>query len=273
MGIGHAVVATSMVLTATGMADPTPGAALAPPAGYGLVWQDEFDGDSPAPDRWKHDTARNRAGWYNREQQYYASAGRNAWLENGKLVIEARYEPAGLSHFRDWGGQRYSSARLTTRGRASWHRGFFEVRAKMPCARGAWPAIWLFPDGARGAWEGGEIDLAELVGHHPGTVFQTVHTAQANPRHGVQVQSAAEINGCGQFHDYQLLWTKDRIVMGVDGHAYLETPSDQFDRRMSLILNVAVGGTWGGQRGIDDPAFPVRMEVDHVRIWQEGART
>lgn len=257
-----------------GTPDPADHAPLAPPPGYALVWQDEFDGTGhPSPDRWKHDTTRNRAGWYNQEQQYYTSAGSNAWLEGGILFIEARSEQEKLRHLRDWGGQRYSSARLTTQGNAGWRRGFFEVRAKLPCARGVWPAIWLLPDGAQGNWDGGEIDLAELVGHQPDTVFQTLHTPKANFHNGGQAQAAMLTDACGQFHDYQLLWTKERLVLGIDGQICLEAPADHFDRRMSLILNVAIGGTWGGQMGIDDAALPVRMEVDHVRVWQESAST
>lgn len=264
---------TALAILATGESESAMSAELAPPPGYALVWQDEFDGAGPSPDNWKHDTSRNRAGWYNQELQYYASAGKNAWLEAGKLVIEARYERAGLSHLRDWGGQQYSSARITTQGRAGWLHGFFEVRAKLPCAKGAWPAIWLLPDGAGGNWAGGEIDLAELVGHQPDTVFQTLHTSQANHRNGGQTQAAVTIDACRQFHDYQLLWTRDRVVLGIDGRAQMTAPSDHFDRPMSMILNIAIGGTWGGKMGIDDAALPARMEVEHVRVWQERART
>ena len=116
------------------------------PAGYQLVWADEFEGGPlPAPARWAYDTHRNRQGWYNDEQQYYAAErADNARVEGGRLVITARRE--NTAAFADGGGQGYTSARLFTKGRASWTYGFFEIRAKLPCGRGTWPAVWTLAD-------------------------------------------------------------------------------------------------------------------------------
>jgi beta-glucanase (GH16 family) len=243
---------------------------LGAPANYTLVWADEFERDGlPSRDRWVHDTSRNRSGWYNRELQYYArERPRNARIVGGRLIIEAHREDLAQVRLRDWGGQQFSSARLTTRGKAQWNGGYFEIRARMPCARGAWPAIWLLPDTHRGNWVEGEIDIAEFVGHQPGQVHHAVHTRERNFRRGNHERSSTPLDACGAFHTYQLLWTEREIVIGVDGARALVTSSAPFNRPMSLILNVAVGGTWGGAEGIDVGAFPARMEVDYVRVWQ-----
>lgn len=250
---------------------PETGAALARPADYALVWQDEFyDGEQLVRDRWSFDTDRNRAGWYNGELQYY-SDGRdeNARLEGGRLLLEARVEDLSALGLADWGGQRYSSARLTTRGAAAWRHGFFEIRAKMPCARGIWPALWLHPEHQSGQWDGGEIDIAEVVGHEPHLVHHSVQTVEHNFRRGNHLGATTRIPACGRFHDYQLHWTKDHVVIGVDGRVSFSTVAEPFDRPMILIMNVAVGGDWAGKHGIDDSGFPQRMEIEWVRVWQK----
>ena len=110
-------------------------------AGWTLVWSDEFStAGLPDATRWDYDTDRNRTGWFNGELQYYARERlENAKVEGGSLVITARRE--NLTSASDYGGQNYTSARLVTRGKAAWKYGFFEVRAKLPCGGGAWPAI------------------------------------------------------------------------------------------------------------------------------------
>ena len=133
------------------------------PADYSLVWADEFDKDGlPDPKNWVYDTEANRSGWYNNELQYYAVERlENSRISAGNLVITARKEK--LESASDYGGQQYSSARLITRGKASWTYGFFDVRAKLPCGAGTWPAIWML--GTAGAWPAaGEIDIMEQVG-------------------------------------------------------------------------------------------------------------
>ena len=122
-------------------------------AGMRLVWNDEFEAPGlPDASKWVHDTSRNRDGWYNNELQYYADRRlENARVENGRLLITARRER--LSSAPDFGGQNYTSARLITRGLASWTYGHFEVRARLPCGLGTWPAIWMLPEDDRyGSW-------------------------------------------------------------------------------------------------------------------------
>ena len=243
------------------------------PAGYTLVWSDEFDAEGlPDARHWVADTDRNRAGWYNNELQYY-SAGRreNAVVRDGRLVITARLE--ALATAPDWGGQRYTSARLITRGLAQWTYGYFEVRAKMPCGVGTWPAIWMLGSGGR--WpQDGELDILEHSGRDPGRVFSTVHTAAGSGGNG-RSAGRALATACTQFHDYQMHWTRDAIEFGVDGAVHLRYPNPgsgsaawPFDAPQFMILNIAIGGDLGGP--VDDTIFPVAMEVEHVRVYQAG---
>jgi beta-glucanase (GH16 family) len=249
------------------------------PPGYTKVFADEFDGAALDLGNWRFDTERNAQGWYNQERQYYsANRPENARIENGRLVIEARAETLDKARFPDWGGQRYTSARIIGQGRHSWTYGFFEVRAKLPCGRGTWPAIWLLPEDSSVKWpDGGEIDIMEHVGFEPGKVHQTIHTAAANFSSGTQLTKSFDLpTACTSFHRYQLLWTPTFLVMGVDDAPKFMVRREKtdrkhwpFDKPMHLLLNIAVGGTWGGQRGIDAKAFPARMDVDYVRVYQK----
>jgi beta-glucanase (GH16 family) len=261
-------------------AAPSPAAALVPNtaiAGWNLVWSDEFNTDGlPDTNKWDYDTDRNRLGWYNGELQYYArSRLENAKVEGGSLVITARRE--NLSTAADYGGQNYTSARLVTRGKASWTYGFVEVRAKLPCGGGTWPAIWTLGTGGR--WpEDGEIDLMEQTGANKGQVLGTIHTRAYNYSNGSlgvgQGSSRNVSDACTAFHKYQLTWDANAIVIGVDGTNYFtytksvgaNTDRWPFDNPQYLLLNLAVGGSLGGT--VDNASFPNRMEVDYVRVYQ-----
>ncbi|WP_294173806.1 glycoside hydrolase family 16 protein [uncultured Sphingomonas sp.] len=245
---------------------------LRAPAGA-PAFADEFSGRRINASRWRYDTSRNAAGWHNNERQYYSAArAENARIERGALVIEARRELL-KARFADWGGQAYSSARLVTRQPLGY--GFYEVRAKVPCGRGAWPAIWLLP--ADGKWpDAGEIDIMEMVGWDPNVIHGTLHSGAFNHAKGTQRGAQKRVpTSCSAFHRYQLDWQPDAITVGVDGRAFFRVLNDQpggaaawpFTRPYQLILNLAVGGDWGGQKGIDDKAFPQRMTVDYVRHW------
>lgn len=255
-------------------------AVLSVPAGYDLVWADEFETDGlPDAARWGYDTYRNTEGWYNDERQYYSAARpENARLEGGHLIIEARREPVPEPVFPDTGGQDYTSARLLTKGLAAWQYGYFEIRAQLPCGRGLWPAIWTLPEGG-GKWpDDGEIDIMEYVGWNPNAFHATVHTRDNNHTLGTQFGASFEsATACGAFHTHSLLWTEDEIRVAVDGVPYFHYPRGDkaygewpFDQPHHLILNIAVGG-WGGQQGIDEDAFPARMLVDYVRVYQNAA--
>lgn len=250
-------------------------ASLGVPAGYRLVWADEFGRNGlPDPAKWAYDTGMNKAGWHNRELQYYSGPrAENAVVKNGRLVITARKE--ALSSAPDWGGQRYTSTRLVTLGKRDWTYGFFEIRAKLPCGKGTWPAIWML--NSKLDWPaGGELDIMEHIGHEPGRVFSTAHTAAG---HGGKGGGAATLvpDACSAFHNYQMHWTPEHVRFGIDGKLHYQYPNlgrgaDQwpFDAPQFLILNIAIGGDLGG--AVDDGIFPVAMEVDHVRVYQQRRR-
>ena len=250
-------------------------AMLTLPDDYRLVWQDEFDtGELPDPRRWAYDTHRNRQGWYNGEAQYYArNRPRNVRLEDGKLIVEAHAERLNRADHPDWGGQDFTSGRLVTRGRESWRQGFFEVRARLPCGRGTWPALWLLPERETGRWQGGEVDIAEHVGAQPGVVHHSVQTPDRNFRSGNQRSGTTAVpDACTAFHRYQLHWTDTWIRIGVDDRVGLSVRVADLGIRlgtpMFLIVNLAIGGHWGGAQGVDAAALPARLEVDYVRVYQ-----
>ena len=245
-----------------------------------MVWSDEFNVDGlPDASKWSYDIEHNRAGWFNNEKQYYA-ANRltNSSVQNGLLTITARKE--SLSAAPDYGNQAYTSARLITRGKASWQYGFYEVRAKLPCSLGTWPAIWMLGTGGR--WpEDGEIDIMEQKGFSAAEktlVSGAIHTKGYNYVGGAfgvgQGASTTVANACSSFHNYQLTWSVEKIVMGVDGTPYFEfvNPKDgnvdkwPFNNPQFMILNLAVGGDLGG----NVPANFIfdQMVVDYVRVYQ-----
>ena len=247
----------------------TPASAQVP-AGYSLVWSDEFDrAGQPDPAKWIADTQFNKTGWFNDERQYYA-AGRpeNARIEDGRLIITARRET--LSKARDFGGQQYTSARLITRGKAEWTYGYFEIRAKLPCGQGTWPAIWTL---GNGDWpDAGEIDIMEQVGAKPDELLGTIHNrgTAGTPGDGSRIHYPGM---CDAFHTYTLDWTPAALKIAVDGtpvHIYTKAGKSAagwpFDKPQYLILNLAVGGVLGGK--VDDTIFPRRFEVDYVRVYQ-----
>jgi beta-glucanase (GH16 family) len=265
---------TAGVTPAKQGASPAPVQAGARPAHWKLVWSDEFNTDGlPDPAKWSYDTERNKEGWHNQELQYYAHARpENSRVENGRLIIQARKER--LAQAADYGGQAYTSARLITRDKQSWTYGFIEVRAKLPCGLGTWPAIWML--GTSGSWpQMGEIDIMEHVGRKKGEVLGTVHTGAYN--HAINTHKGATImvpDACDAFHNYQLTWTADQIAIGVDDKVFFTFANAKdgdkakwpFSDPQYLLLNVAVGGTLGGP--VDDHIFPVQMEVDYVRVYQ-----
>ncbi|MEO0907893.1 MAG: glycoside hydrolase family 16 protein [Pseudomonadota bacterium] len=264
---------------------PAPAASPAPephrpPPGYELVFADEFNtGTQPDPDNWFYDDHRNAQGWYNNELQYYAVNRReNARIENGALIIEARKEDLSSARLNDFGGQEYTSARLTTQRRSAWTYGFFEVRAKLPCGRGTWPAIWMLPEDESITWpNGGEIDIMEHVGYEPGVIHHSVHTKAFNFSRGTQKTTSHDVpTACDRFHRYQLLWREDLLVFAVDDAPRFAFRKERdgnarwpFDQDMHLLLNIAVGGDWGGRKGVDDDRFPQAMIIDHVRVYQK----
>lgn len=244
------------------------------PAGnYQLVWADEFDYTGlPDSSKWSYDTVGNAYGWGNNELQYY-TRGRieNARVENGLLMLTALRE--------EMAGRNYTSARLITKGKGDWLYGRVEVRALLPTGRGIWPAIWMLPtDWEYGGWpDSGEIDIMENVGFDPDTIVASAHTKTYNHVAGTQKNAKIFIPDCSDtFHVYALEWEPQQYRVYVDDKHYFTFKNEgtgpgewPFDKRFHLLLNVAVGGNWGGQQGINDTIFPQSMQVDYVRVYQK----
>ena len=241
------------------------------PPGKTLVWADEFAVDGlPDTSRWAYDVG--SWGWGNAELQHYTAArAENARVEDGRLVVEA--------HRERYDSMDYSSARLVTRGKADWTYGYLEARVKLPTGRGTWPAVWMLGDDiAEVGWPMcGEIDIMEHVGYAPDSLYGTVHTAAYNHVRGTQMGRAIEVPGIEDgFHVYAIDWDAERIAWHLDGEEYhrFERPDGAgleewpFDAPQHLLVNLAVGGNWGGRHGVDTSVWPQRMEVDWVRVWQ-----
>jgi beta-glucanase (GH16 family) len=243
--------------------------------GQKLVWSDEFDyAQEPDTVKWSYDLGDgcpNICGWGNREAEYYAKGIKNARLENGRLIIEA--------HKDSLGGKAYTSARLVSKLKGDWLYGRIEVKAKLPRGKGTWPAIWMLPtDWKYGGWPAsGEIDIMEHVGFDAGVVHGTIHTESYN--HLKQTQKEGKVvvaNAQDAFHVYAINWTANKIDFLLDEKIYYSVNKGEkdtftewpFDQRFHLILNIAVGGNWGGMQGIDETIWPQRMEVEYVRVYQ-----
>lgn len=237
--------------------------------GMKLVWADEFnEAGMPDTTKWGYEVGNVR----NREWQYYTYARpENVQVADGMLTITAR---------KDDGFQfsRYTSASLTTRETFQFTYGKVVVRAKIPTGRGTWPAIWMLGKNIEQVgWPTcGEIDIMENVGFDPQRLHFTIHTEKFNHMAGTQstgtILAEAPWN---DFHEYAMTWTKDRIEFFFDGqktHEFVNNGGGveawPFDAPMFLILNLAIGGTWGGQQGVDDGIFPAAFQIDYVRVYQ-----
>ncbi|HEY6915853.1 MAG TPA: glycoside hydrolase family 16 protein [Paludibacter sp.] len=239
---------------------------------WNLVWDDEFDYIGlPDPVKWSFETAGNKTGWGNNEDQHYTDKdSTNAWVSNGVLTITARKVKMGR--------KKYTSARLNSQGKGDWLYGRFEVRAKLPTGRGTWPAIWMLStDWAYGGWpESGELDIMENVGFMPDTLVFSAHTKAYN--HIMHTQKTKRILYYGTsdaYHVYAMEWEKEQIRFYVDDYLTLTVNNEHktfaewpFDRPFHLILNLAIGGFWGGEKGIDNSIFPCRFDIDYVRVYQ-----
>jgi hypothetical protein len=189
-------------------------------------------------------------------------------VHDGKLTIKA------VKSSGSW-----TSARLVTKGKGDWLYGRIEVKAKLPEGVGTWPAIWMLPtDWEYGGWPAsGEIDIMEHVGYDFGTVHGTIHTEAFNHSIGTQLGKSVEVeNVSTQFHVYAIDWTEDEIIWYVDGDEFcrIENPKKTykewpFDKRFHLLLNIAIGGDWGGAQGVDPNLDEATMEIDYVKVFQK----
>lgn len=242
---------------------------------YELVWADEFDGTSLNTDNWTIEVNGNGGG--NNELQYYTDRSENIRVADGMLTIEARKE--------EYLGKQYTSGRIVTKNKKDFAYGKVEARIKVPSGRGTWPALWML---GYGSWPAaGEIDFMEHVGYEPDIIHCALHTANKNGMNGKNFKASQTLSGpvADEFRTLTMEWVEnefmgfDRIHIYVDGvktTTFGETTQLQesgdwpFNDDFFFIINLAIGGGWGGVQGVDDSMFdvPVLYQVDYVRVYQ-----
>ena len=245
-----------------------------------LVWSDDFDQENIDDQKWTK--LRWRPGWVNNEDQAYTNRDTNIFTRDGKLVIRALIEPGYVDN--DYTGSEYNadftSGRLNTAGKHSWVYGKFDIRAKLPNGKGSWPAIWMLGDNiSTDGWPHcGEIDIMEHVGYEEGNIHGSIHTTDYNHMNDTQKSGNIDISTVADsFHLYSLEWDSTYLRFSVDNQPYFfiynDSNGDQdkwpFNLNHYLILNLAIGGDWGGVQGINQNAFPMEMEVDYVRVYKK----
>jgi len=239
--------------------------------GYVLRWEDTFDADG-AVNSAEWNVVNKGGGFGNQELQFYTNRAENSWVSDGTLKIKAMAE--------SYQGNQYTSAKLETK--KEWLYGKFSVRSRIPgTARGTWPAHWMMPrDSEYGIWpKSGELDIMEHLGYDPDVVHATVHTQAYN--HLIGTERGSKTNTTvTDWHTYTMEWTPNITRFALDGEVYhvfrnsMDGNTDEwpFDKAFYLILNMAVGGTWGGAQGVDAAAFQTAegqvLEVDWVRVEQ-----
>ena len=238
--------------------------------GMQLVWSDEFNYNGlPDSSKWNYDVGGH--GWGNNEKQFYTHADTmNAIVKNGTLSVIARKEKHGENN--------YTSARLLTKGKAEWTYGRVEINAKLPAGLGLWPAGWMLGSNvAKTGWpDCGEIDIMEHVGYKKDSVFGTVHTAAYNHVKGTQKGTTTFIKDpYTQFHKFAIDWNAERMDFSLDDKVFFHFDNEHktsaewpFDKPFFLLLNMAIGGNFGGAKGVDDSVFPATFEIDYVRVFQ-----
>jgi beta-glucanase (GH16 family) len=266
MKIAARLILLSLLLAACG-APATPASTPIPiPAGWKLVWHDEFDGSAIDRSSWTYDIG--GGGWGNGEAEYYTSRPENARVENGLLVVEARQEK--------YEGSYYTSARLKTQGLRAFQYGRIEARLKVPRGAGLWPAFWMLgSDFDATNWpDCGEVDIMEHVGREPDLIMGTAHGPGYSGALGLGQWNRQEYDIADDFHTYAVEWQPDRIDWYYDGAKYFTlTRADVGDRKwvfdhpFFIILNLAAGGTLGGVIGLDT-TFPAQLQVDYVRAFE-----
>ena len=237
-------------------------AYTAVPAGYHLVWSDEFEGGSIDGSKWVYDIG--GGGWGNNEYEYYTNRGQNSYVQNSILHIKAIKE--------SFEGKEYTSARMKTKGKFEFQYGYVEAKIALPRGGGIWPAFWMLGNNIDSVnWPTcGEIDILEAI-NTENKVYSTCHwDANGHSQYGTN-SGTFDIT---QFHTYYLYWDKDYIRAGVDGNQHYEIlikdgtgGTQALHGRFFFLLNVAVGGNWPGFE-IDNGQFPTEMQVDYIRVYQ-----
>ena len=265
-----------MVLAVVGLFGPVVNRAS---AGWQLTWSDEFDGNAVNTGNWGFDigTGPPFPGWGNNELEYYTSRTNNVFVSGGLLHIVARAE--------SYNGSSYTSAKLKTSGLFSQTYGRFEFYAKLPTGQGYWPALWMMPqDSVYGGWaSSGEIDVMENRGSDRTRVLGTIHYGDTWPNNVHSSGPSFQFTGgdsVTNFHLYALEWDTNAIRWYVDNQLY-ETQTSwwssggpypaPFDQRFYIIMNLAVGGNFGGNPD-GTAVFPGEMLVDYVRAYSRDGQ-
>ena len=230
------------------------------------AWGDEFSySGTPDTSKWTYDLG--GGGWGNSELEYYTNSLSNVSVANGLLTITARKE--------NMGGMNYTSARMVSKGSGNLLYGRIEVRAKLPSGTGTWPAIWTLPNNyVYGNWpNSGEVDIMEMVGFDPNNVHFSAH----NQLYFAGTAKTSTMNiptASTDFHLYREDWTPyairgyyDDVLVFTYVNEGKGSPAWPYDQKFHLLMNIAVGGSWGGTKGVDDSAFPTTMQVDYVRFY------
>jgi beta-glucanase (GH16 family) len=262
----------------------TPRSAVA--ATTDTTWSDEFIGRAgTAPDRrkWGYNTGGGTNGWGNKELQSYTTSTQNAALDGaGHLVVTARKAAPGSTARCWYGACRYTSARLLTLSRFGQKYGHVEARLKVPAGAGLWPAFWMLDTNVNAASNpaSAEIDIMEHVGSEPQVVYGSLHgsrgAAQLHTCASYRLPSRASY--ASGFHVFSVDWDARHVTFSVDNHPYttrLRATSGSawtFDQPMFLVLNLAVGGSWGGTPAAAT-RFPSTLVVDYVRVRTSATST
>ena len=238
--------------------------------GYEKVWQDEFSGTTLDASSWGFDVG--GSGWGNNELQYYTNnRPENIYLDNGKLVIQAKKE--------SFSGREYTSSRILTKGKREFTFGRVDIRAKLPVAKGLWPALWMLGKKIdQTSWPAcGEIDIMELVGLNANKVYGTMHWGASTATHQSFGTNYALPSGtyADKFHVYSIVWELDKIEIFMDDISYVKFDKSKvgaaaypFNEPFFFIFNVAVGGDWPGSPDAST-VFPQQMVVDYVRVFKK----
>ncbi|MFK7807230.1 MAG: family 16 glycosylhydrolase [Saprospiraceae bacterium] len=228
-----------------------------------LTWSDEFEVDgAPNPEFWNYDLGTGDNGWGNNESQTYTDSPENVIVEDGVLKITAIAE--------ELNGSSYTSSRIQTYQKFEFTYGRVEARAKLPTGGGTWPAIWtLGADFETNIWPAaGEIDIMEHVGNQQDQIFGTTHDPSAFAGNARSVETTVP-GASDDFHVYAMEWTPTEISFFVDDVMFGSVSNDSsrpFDKDFFFIMNVAMGGTFGG--AIDPSFTSSTMEVDYIRLYQ-----
>jgi len=238
-----------------------------------LVWSDEFEYEGlPDSTKWNYEVGYKR----NNEKQYYTEKRfENARVENGNLIIEARKE-----EYKDF---HYTSASIHTKNTANWTYGRVEVKAKLPTGKGTWPAIWMLGTNiSEVGWpECGELDIMENVGFDPNRIHFNIHTEAYNHVKGTNKGATITADKPYEnFYVYAMEWFEDRIDFYFNDtkaftfkNEYKTWKEWPYFEPEYLIINLAIGGSWGGQQGIDDCIFPQKYYIDYVRVYKDTSVT